>query len=236
MKISSISRVRKGFTLMETVIAIGVLALLLTGFLAVFAPATAGIRKAVSIQEADRLAFALQKELVLLRGDTPDQKTGFEKAYDWIKGSTNNNTALLVYQYRSVIDGSLRSDGTPEPYTSAGGVAGQDFIVQPIVRQKSDPELEKDLKALEGRIYAAKLVQLVVNSKGELPRGKEGEITSPNGGAGGSTADAYPEAVIAFAAEFHILPNSAYGYINGSKFNVTNLDNPVFTRNLAVRR
>ena len=60
MKTSFVSRVRDGFTLMETVIAIGVLALLLTGFLAVFAPATAGIRKAVSIQEADRLAFALQ--------------------------------------------------------------------------------------------------------------------------------------------------------------------------------
>ncbi|MFC7337067.1 prepilin-type N-terminal cleavage/methylation domain-containing protein [Haloferula chungangensis] len=236
MKSPLISRTRRGFTLMETVIAIGVLALLLTGFLAVFAPATAGIRKAVSIQEADRLAFALQKELVLLRGDNPTQNTGFEKAYDWIKGSTTNNTALLVYQYRSVIDGSLRSDGTPEPYTSAGGVAGEDFIVQPMVRQKSDPELKSDLQALEGRVYAAKLVQLVFNSNGELERGAEGKITSPTGGAGGTSAETYPEAVIAFAAEFHLLPNSAHGYITGSQFNLTKLNQPVFTRNLAVRR
>lgn len=236
MKNPIITRAQKGFTLMETVIAIGVLALLLTGFLAVFAPATAGIRKAVSIQEADRLAFALQKELVLLRGDNPTQDTGFEKAYDWIKGSTTDNTALLVYQYRSVVGGSLRSDGTPEPYTSSGGVAGVDFIVQPIVRQKSDQELQNDLKALEGRIYATKLVQLVFNSSGELARGSEGEITSPTGGAGGSTSDTYPEAVIAFAAEFHLLPNSAYSYINGSKFKVSELSQPVFTRNLAVRR
>ncbi|MGB6219803.1 type IV pilus modification PilV family protein [Haloferula sp.] len=237
MKNPNIFKSRRGFTLMETVIAIGVLALLLTGFLAVFAPATAGIRKAIGVQEADRLAFALQKELVQLRGNSQGQDTGFEKAYEWIKDSTNNNTALLVYQYRSQVDGALRSDGTPTPFTGADGIAGEDFVIQPMVRQKSDPELENDLKALEGRVYAAKLVQLVFNNNGELERGQEGQIKSPTGeGSGGSDADSYPEAVIAFAAEFHLLPNSSYNYINGQKFKVAELDSPVFTRNLAVRR
>jgi prepilin-type N-terminal cleavage/methylation domain-containing protein len=226
MKNSMISRARRGFTLMETVIAIGVLALLLTGFLAVFAPATAGIRKAISIQEADRLAFALQKELVELRDPNGDYGTGFEKAYEWIKASTNNNSALLVYQFRSEIDGGLRTDGTPTPYTRAGGTAGEDFVIQPMARQKDDPELQEDLKALEGRVYAAKLVQLVFNASGELARGEE-----PS-----TDADTYPDAVIAFAAEFHLLPNSAYNYINGPKFMISEFDSPVFTRNLAVRR
>ena len=135
-----------------------------------------------------------------------------------------------------MIGGSVRSDGTPEPYTQAGGVAGEDFIVQPMVRQKSDSELVNDLKALEGRVYAAKLTQLVFNSSGELEPGKEGAIVSPTGDGGGSTADTYPEAVIAFAAEFHLLPNSSSGYITGAKFQVAQLDQPVFTRNLAVRR
>ena len=36
------------FTLMETVIAIGVLAVLLTGFMAVFTPAAQGIRRSIS--------------------------------------------------------------------------------------------------------------------------------------------------------------------------------------------
>ena len=48
---------RGGFTLMETVIAIGVLAVLLTAFLAVFTPAAQGIRKAISAEDADRLAL-----------------------------------------------------------------------------------------------------------------------------------------------------------------------------------
>ena len=49
---------------METVIAIGVLAVLLTGFMIVFAPAAAGIRKSINVQEADRLASTLEQELV----------------------------------------------------------------------------------------------------------------------------------------------------------------------------
>ncbi|MEP4078898.1 type IV pilus modification PilV family protein [Haloferula sp.] len=237
MKKPNFSTSRRGFTLMETVIAIGVLALLLTGFLAVFAPATAGIRKAVSIQEADRLAFALQKELVLLRDTSSDYDTGFEKAYEWIKASTEDDNALLVYQYRSQIGGSLRSDGTPSPYLDGEGTAGKDFIIQPMLRRKGDAELRNDLKALEGRIYTTKLVQLVFNSQGEMERGTEGEITSPSGdGSAGTDAETYPEAVIAFAAEFHLLPNSSYNYINGSNFNITELNSPVFTRNLAVRR
>ena len=62
MKLQNL-RLRRGFTLMETVIAIGVLALLLTAFLAVFGPATSGLRKAISIQEADRLAARIIQSL-----------------------------------------------------------------------------------------------------------------------------------------------------------------------------
>ena len=71
MKNPSSSR-KRAFTLLETVIAIGVLAVLLTGFMIVFAPAAAGIRKSINVQEADRLASSLEQELVTLR--TGDQR------------------------------------------------------------------------------------------------------------------------------------------------------------------
>ncbi|MEM9236359.1 MAG: hypothetical protein AAGB14_06225, partial [Verrucomicrobiota bacterium] len=195
----------------------------------------AGIRKAISVQEADRLAFALEKELVNLSDpSSSDYQNRFDKAYQWIEGSTNNNEAVLVYQYRAQIAGSLRADGTREPYTQTGGAAGEDFVIQPIARRKDDPELENDLDALEGRVYAAKMVQLVFEN-GELVRGDEGKIKPPDGQGTSSNAETYPEAVIAFAAEFHLLPNSSYTYIN-SKFNVAQADQPMFIRNLAVRR
>ena len=232
-------RTDRGFTLMETVIAIGVLAVLLTAFLAVFAPAAQGIRKAISVQEADRLAYTLERELVTLRsGDSDDYKTGFEKAYEWIIDSNDSSKALLIYQYRGDPN-SLRSDGTMEPYTGSG-VAGQDFIVQPVVRPKDSSELEDDLKAIEGRVYTVQMTQLVFNG-GQLAKGTPGEIVDPSPGdgdsGGGSGVDGYPEAVIAFAAEFYAVPNSSYSYIT-TKMNAATFANakPIFTRNLAVRR
>jgi prepilin-type N-terminal cleavage/methylation domain-containing protein len=89
----------RGFTLMETVIAIGVLSVLLTGFLIVFIPAADGIKKSISIQEADRLVAVLEQELVSSRpGETPsnaDAATGFEKALWRIRDSTGPITSNL---------------------------------------------------------------------------------------------------------------------------------------------
>lgn len=215
---------------METVIAIGVLAVLLTAFLAVFAPAAQGVRKAISIQEADRLAHTVEKELVTVR-ENENYDTGFEKAFEFITDSASENTALLVYQYRG--DPSrLRSDGTNEPFTGQGA-AGEDFLVRPILRQKSDQQLQDDLRALEGRVYLVKTTQLVNDGSGNLVLGSPGQISDPDGG-GGSTAASYPEAVIAFEAEFYRIPNNSYEYIRG--LNPDELQNPMFTRNLAVRR
>ena len=238
------SRIGRGFTLMETVIAIGVLALLLTAFLAAFGPATSGLRRAISVQEADRLAAALERELVTLRpgssGGSGTYSTGFDKAYEWIKASPDKGNEILLYQYRGDPT-QLRADGTMEPYTQNGGVAGKDFIVQPAVRQRSDDQLLEDLKAIDGRIFAVKLTQLVF-SGGQLTRGTAGEITDPTPDDGdpagtGSGANSYPEAVIAFPAEFFIVPNSSPDYVKpDGKFNLANMTKPVFTRNLAVRR
>ncbi len=225
---------------METVIAIGVLALLLTAFLAVFGPATGNLRKAISIQEADRLSAALERELVTKRpGGTGNYSTGFDKAYEWIKAAPDSGNAILLYQYRGD-PSQLRADGTMEPYTENGGVAGKDFIVQPAVRQRGDELLLEDLAALDGRIFTVKLTQLVF-SGGQLTRGEAGQITDPTPDdgdpAGAADSSGYPEAVIAFAAEFFIVPNSAVDYVKpGGKFNPANLTKPIFTRNLAVRR
>jgi prepilin-type N-terminal cleavage/methylation domain-containing protein len=238
---STHSRTRRGFTLMETVIAIGVLALLLTAFLAVFGPATTGLRKAISVQEADRLAAALERELVTLRpgGTGEDYTTGFDKAYKWIEQVSDGGETVMLYQYRGTPT-EMREDGTMEPYTEGGGVAGKDFVVQPMVRLRSDSLFLEDLKALDGRIFAAKLTQLEFNG-GQLKKREGGGINpDPNNtgeSLGGSGSDAYVEAVIAFAAEFFIVPNSSPEYVQqGGKFDPNNLTKPIFTRNLAVRR
>jgi prepilin-type N-terminal cleavage/methylation domain-containing protein len=228
---------RGGFTLLETVIAIGVLAVLLTGFLAVFAPAAAGIRRSINVQEADRLTSALERELTTLRGpEVAQYTTGFNKAYDWIEKSNTGGEAILVYQYRGN-PSSLRPDGTAEPVVTLTGLPGEAYILQPIARRISDAELQRDLDALEGGVFLVKCTQLVFNG-GQLQPGTPGSIVSPDGAGAGGSAETYPEAVIAFAAEFHSMPSRSPAYFRGAAFQTrfAEFKNPVFTRNLAVRR
>ncbi|MGD7652598.1 MAG: type IV pilus modification PilV family protein [Verrucomicrobiales bacterium] len=227
---------KKGFTLLETVIAIGVLAVLLTGFMYVFAPAAAGIRKAITVQEADRLTSTLENEMNTLRDDeTTEYATAFDKAFDWILNSNDAGTALLVYRYRSSIDGS----GDPVKNVNTQ-IPGQDYVVRTMVRRADDTtELQADLEAVEGSVFAVKCTQLVFNS-GDMELGTAGTIRDPNtSGSTVSTADDYPEAVIAFAAEFYILPSRSSSYFtSGGGFSTgfDQLQRPTFTRNLAVRR
>ncbi|MEO5916105.1 MAG: type II secretion system protein [Luteolibacter sp.] len=238
MKPSCNSRAR-GFTLLETVIAIGVLAVLLTGFMVVFAPAAEGIRKSINVQQADRLASTVEQELVTLRDkETATYKTGFNKSFDWIKDSDKPASAILVYQYRGKIGTTPRSDGTLEPEPLLNGkLPGKDYQVVPVVRRLSDPNFKNDLPAIEGSIYLVKCTQLVFNS-GELKLGSPGSIKDPKAGAAAADGDAYPEAVIAFSADFFIMPAKADGYFTSTAFTskFPDLKNPVFSRNLAVRR
>jgi prepilin-type N-terminal cleavage/methylation domain-containing protein len=228
---------KNGFSLIETVIAIGVLAVLLTGFMVVFAPAAAGIKKSISVQEADRLASTLEQELVTLRpGDAGT--TGFDKAFEWIKSSNTANDALLVYQYRGSLS-SLRPDGTPAPVaTVSDKLPGKDYVVQTMLRRKSDNKFaDQDLPAVDGGVYLVKCTQLVFNGA-ELKPGTAGKMVDPkNPNTAAASSAQYPEAVIAFSAEFYALPAKSSGYF-ASRFAQTfpTLKNPVFTRNLAVRR
>jgi type II secretory pathway pseudopilin PulG len=220
---------------METVIAIGVLAVLLTGFLAVFTPAAQGIRRSISTQQADRLASTLERELVTLQGTT-SYKTGFEKAFEWLEDSNDAANAIFVYQYRG--DSSAqRSDGTPRPMKNITGQPGDNYVVQSIARRLGDPEFREDLDAIEGPIFYVKTTQLVNDGNGMKP-GTPGQIANPGTGARATSADNYTDAVIAFSAEFHSVPTRAYNYLSGAKFKERFASNarPVFTRNLAVRR
>lgn len=234
-------RLPKAFTLTETVIAIGVLAVLLTGFIAVFTPAAQGIRRSISSEQADRLTTTLEMELATLRKgqETPDPTTGFDKAFNWIKSGNTPANAIFAYQYRADPKATPRADGTPPPKVAITGEPGKDYIVQSMARRLGDTEFENDLKAIEGSVFFVKPTQLVF-AAGELKPGTAGKImnadTPPTEAADTAT---YKEAVIAFSAEFHNVPTKSIAYLKSTtfatRFNSTT-NKPIFTRNLAVRR
>ncbi|RYD36240.1 MAG: type II secretion system protein [Verrucomicrobiaceae bacterium] len=231
---------RSGFTLLETVIAIGVLAVLLTGFMYVFGPAATGIRRAINVQEADRLASAFERELVTVRErESSNYENGFEKAYDWIEASYNAREAIFVYQYRGD-PSDQRPDGTMKAMARAQGTPGKDYVVQPMARRMTDPVFAEDIKAIEGGLFLVKCLQLTyTGTKDELEAkpSSKGRITSPDGSGGGSVEN-YPEAVIPFVAEFYSMPAKSIEYLKSTPFTqmFEGDKNPIFRRNLAVRR
>jgi prepilin-type N-terminal cleavage/methylation domain-containing protein len=240
-------RFPSGFTLTETIIAIGVLAVLLTGFIAVFTPAAQGIRNSINSQKADRLASALEAELVTLRTgqDSPNPATGFDKAFNWIKEGNAPATAILVYQYRGN-PASTRADGTPDAMATITGEPGKDYIVQSMVRRVNDANLASDLLAVEGSVFFVKPKQLVF-SAGQMIHGTAGTITNPTPlptrvppyPPTPTNANDYSEALLPFYAEFHSVPTKTLSYLQGPAFSTRFNDTtkkPVFTRNLAVRR
>jgi len=229
----------KGFTLMETVIAIGVLAVLLTGFIAVFTPAAQGIRRSISSQQADRLATTLETELVTLRDGQLNNsaKTGFEKAFDWIDKADGAGEAIFVYQYRGKGSRTSPADGTLKPLDAIEGQPGKDYTIQSMARRASDPLFKEDLKAIEGAVFYVKPTQLIYKTNEMVP-GTIGTIADPKDGTAVTAAANYKDAVIAFSAEFYSVPSKAENYITGTEFKkrFDTAKRPVFSRNLAVRR
>lgn len=229
---------KPGFTLMETVIAILVLAILLTGFLTVFTPAAQGIKKSISTQQADRLASTLVRDMSrLYEGETNTHPTGFDKAFNWIKNGNDPSNAIFVYQYRANRTSSPRTDGTLAPMPNIEGKPGIDYIVQSVARRANDSLLEDDLEALVGPIFYVKTIQLVVENN-ELVLGTPGQIVNPDDASIAANSSAYTDAVITFSATFHRVPSAAHAYLTGAAFaNKFNSESkPIFTRNLAVRR
>lgn len=229
------SRKVSGFTLTEVVIAIGVVAVLLSAFVAVFAPARQSIQNSIAREEADRLLESLETELTTLRPNEVGQyPTSFHKAFDWIQNSHNNNGGIFLYNYRADPQALGRIDDSLPPVANPSSISGVEAVTLPGVRRQGAPLFEEDVPAIQGRIFYVKLTQLVFNN-GELVPGAEGQIVDPATGNAVANPEAYPDAVIALRADFYVLPAKTLSYINNA-FNPNIFTTPVFSRNLGVRR
>jgi len=241
---------KPGFTLVETAIAMGMVAVMISSFMVVFGPALRGIDKSLSAKEADRLTNALELELNELRnGET--YPTSFQKAFTWIPES-NQSAPVLIYQYRGNPN-SVRADGTLNPYyendnrydpdpaepgDTEKAIPGKHYVIQTSVRRLGDSFHNSKIQAelypgnLVGKVYYAKMKQLVWNTSGKMvDTGDPEEILVPQHPYPNTTIATYPEAVIAFKVEIYALPNVLYNTLNP-----TNEGNPVITKNMAVMR
>lgn len=249
----------RGFTLVETLVAMGIITIMITAFLAAFAPAVTGIKKSISAKEANRLASTLEYEMSVLRPNevndsdpyVPEEGkygTSFEKAFEWIKGSGGavNDGAILLYQYRGDPE-HVRDDedGTLEPFTGEDGFPGQDYVLQSVVRRVDNDYVAVELvpRVVEGRVFLVRMVQLIYNASGELIESTTPDkILDPRNSNLEKNYEDYPEAVIAFQAQVYVLKSNQEAYVKKVANELTKdnfpdiLGRPIFTRNMAVRR
>lgn len=240
-----------GFTLMETVIAIGIVALLLTGFLTVFGPASSAIQRSLQGAEAQRLADAVETELNILReDDIGTYDSAFDKAFDLVLDSPtltdagDKNGGLFAYSYRAELPFSVEgSSGALRPYTGTDGIADQDFSVVAVARgiggKNDDAELiRRELASLIGRVYFVRLIPLEIKENDGVFVNREED---PGTGAKlrGETStnpEDYEGAGLPIAIEFYETPTTEPNFLTNNWSGPTIESRPLYSTNIIVRR
>ena len=255
----------KGFTLTEVVLAIGVVAVLIVVFMAMFIPARRTVQSALTIREADRIVHALTAELGELRNSeraasnarkssSSKYVSAFDKAFYWMQFTSRPATTILVYNYRADLTKGARKDGTPQPWLEDGGsIPGKNTAVVTGVCLANNKERWDDFKALVGPVFAVRVTQLVVermdsSSYGYKLAPKYGTIYNPyNRGKVIKEPSLYvytPEKGgglnLPWGAEV-LYQAEFFQLLNTDPERLQhltweNLKTPVFTRNLAFRR
>jgi len=173
-------KTNKGFTLMETVVALGIAAVALSFFVAAFAPASLGIKKAGSVQEAKLLASALEAELNTFRQGSQDSAYGssFEKAFNWIQFDSSNLTGDYIIAFRYRADATLAAtDGVIPGYTgSFTNSLAQPMVIQNRVTTRdyatgngtptNSNAAALPIDSIEGDLFIVELTQLVHDNTG----------------------------------------------------------------------
>lgn len=233
---------RSGFTLMETILALFISAIGMGFFLAAFAPASIGIQKANSIQDAARLVHALEAELNSLRAseieaDTSNYGDGlgqyvnhFEKAFYWttLDGVQDGSELIVAFNYRADAHGGVNADGLRsayDPTTNSHIVDDADQLPVTVETRLVDmatlladsDELARFNQAV-GTAFVVDLVQLVgdANSGSISPHTSSAEVIDPTNTASAAITlgtDLYPSTSLMMQANFYLLKANAESYL-----------------------
>ncbi len=242
------TKLRKGFSIVEVAIAMGVVTLLLTTFLGVFGPAQKNLNRALSTKDANRMKDTLMQEMSILRS-TDSDISSFAKAFRMIKDSHAPATAVIMYQYRADPTADNDNDGILDAYAVSGGIQGKDYIIQTAVRALgSSSTIADELEAVDGPVFLVRMTQLIqypgsnvmepvpITDPQKIYHLVVNEATGDSEVSEVSESRDYSQAVIAFRAEFFKLNVNKFSYVSGGSWSFENVGNAITEVNMAVRR
>ncbi len=238
----------KGFTLMETLLAVALVGLLVSIFLTVFVPARGMVQQALTKQESERITGILRAELATLHpheqaSANQKQSTGnkylstFDKGFYWLLKSKRPNSSIVIFSYRADMSKSPRDDGSYPALPANRAVPGKNSQLVTIACPMNDPIHKNDIKDAVGPVFIVKMTQLLPGRNGEFKlAGQPGTISgasSPESYFSTNEKDAWGGAIF-YRADFYLMspPNPArYRGRSWSK-----MGRPLFSANLSFRR
>ena len=187
----------RGFTLVETALAVVIVAIVLLAAIGLMVPAQRAIDDVLTADEVARLRMEIERELSLVRPGEP-YADSFDKAFQKVVSPSEHLVAFFYRAQRPAAGGggSVGTDGRLRPFTGAlnNTRPGEDYLIQAAVMPIEDFQ-DEFATALEGRLFVVRLRPL----EGLLPADSEALLTP-----GGSSSE-FPEAVVPAVAEFFVV-------------------------------
>lgn len=240
---------RRGFTLMETLLAIALVGTLLSIFLTVFVPARGLVRQALTRQDAERITGILRAEISYLRADeqapanadksSPTQYLSpFDKAFYWVLGSKKPSTSVVIFSYRADLTKPARADGSFPAVPASKSVPGGNTQLMTVACPMNDKIHKDDIKDAVGPVFLVRLTQLEQKKNGEFkPVRSPGTISNAAGPddyvSSTDDADAWGGVVFCRADFFQLTPPNPDRYKNKTW---RQFGRPMFSANFSFHR
>ncbi|MBO5684045.1 MAG: type II secretion system protein [Akkermansia sp.] len=247
-KILSSHRFR-GFTLMETLLAIALVGVLLSIFLTVFVPARGLVRQALTRQESERITGILRAEMSFLRADeiagsnaTSSSEnqylSTFDKGFHWLRKTAKPSSAIVVFSYRADLSKPARKDGTYPAVPAGKSVPGKDVQLVSIACPMDDPVHRDDIRDAVGPVFLVKMTQLELKSDGEYKLVNSPGVVSQSSNpekyvSRAGDRDPWGGVLFCRADFYHMSPPNPARY-KGKSWK--KLGRPLFSANLSIRR
>lgn len=248
MKTSRPLLYRRGFTLMETLLAVALVGLLLSIFLTVFVPARGMVQQALTRQESERVTGILRAELATLRPNeqagASDRKSSpskylstFDKGFYWLLKSKSPSTSIVIFSYRADTSKTPRTDGSFPAVPASRSIPGRNTQLVTMACPMNDTLHRNDIRDAVGPVFLVKMTQLLPTGNGEFqPASSPGTISgasAPENYFSTDEKDPWGGAIL-YRADFYLMspPNPAR-YRNKSW---AQLGRPLFSANLSFRR
>lgn len=182
-----------GFTLMETLLALALVATLVSIFLVVFVPARGLVHKSLAQQDADRLVGVLKAEMKTIRADeratdkSSDGKyvNGFDKGFYWLRKTREPDSAIVIFSYREDLTKAPGPDGTRPAIPAKESVPGETSNLVTIACPIDDKVHRKHIRDAVGPVFLVSMTHL------EFKNGEWKENSKPGVVSGAGSPEDY---------------------------------------------